>query len=64
MHNQPYVGRIADCTRKKTAKNGEIRHFYGTRLQILVGKQSPSPYDKQLGSIIKSSHEGMPPGRP
>ena len=30
MHNQPYVGRIALCTRKKLLKNGEIRHFYVT----------------------------------
>ena len=29
MHNQPYVGRIALCTRKKLIKSGEIRHFYG-----------------------------------
>ena len=29
MHNQPYVGRIAVCTRKKLLKSGEIRHFYG-----------------------------------
>ena len=29
MHNQPYVGRIALCTRKKLLKSGEIRHFYG-----------------------------------
>ena len=32
MHNQPYVGRIALCTRKKLLKSGEIRHFYGTSL--------------------------------
>ena len=31
MHNKPYVGRIALCTRKKLLKSGEIRHFYGTR---------------------------------
>ena len=29
MHNKPYVGRIALCTRKKLLKSGEIRHFYG-----------------------------------
>ena len=32
MHNQPYVGRIALCTRKKLLKSGEIRHFYGMGL--------------------------------
>ena len=30
MHNQPYVGRIALCKRKKLLKSGEIRDFYGT----------------------------------
>ena len=30
MHNQPYIGRIALCTRKKLLKSGEIRDFYGT----------------------------------
>ena len=29
MHNQPYVGRIALCTRKRLLKSGEIRDFYG-----------------------------------
>ena len=29
MHNQPYVGRIALCKRKKLLKSGEIRDFYG-----------------------------------
>ena len=28
MNNQPYVGRIALCTRKKLLKSGEIRAFY------------------------------------
>ena len=32
MHNQPYVGRITLCTRKKLLKSGEIRDFYGTVL--------------------------------
>ena len=29
MHNQPYVGRITLCTRKKLLKSGEIKAFYG-----------------------------------
>ena len=33
MHNQPYVGCIALCTRKKLLKSGEIRHFYGISYQ-------------------------------
>ena len=28
MHNQPYVGRIAFCRRKKMLKSGETRAFY------------------------------------
>ena len=34
MHKQPYVGRIALCTRKKLLKSGEIRHFYGTIVNV------------------------------
>ena len=30
MHNQPYVGRIALCTRKKLLKSVEIRDFYSS----------------------------------
>ena len=29
MHNQPYVGRVSLCARKKLLKSGEIRDFYG-----------------------------------
>ena len=28
MHEQPYIGYIALCTRKKTIKSGEIGVFY------------------------------------
>ena len=38
MHNQPYVGRIALCTRKKLLKSGEIRHFYGMK------RGGPTPF--------------------
>ena len=38
MHiaHQPYVGRIALCTRKKLLKSGEIRDFYGTSQFLLL----------------------------
>ena len=52
MHNQPYVGRITLCTRKKLlkgdeirrnkAKGGEIRHFYGSI--ILLTKTTARKY--------------------
>ena len=35
MHNQPCVGRIALCEKKKLLKSGEIRNFRGiNRFQI------------------------------
>ena len=54
MHNQPYVGRVALCTRKKLLKSGEIRHFYGIEHLILDGRSiSPFPYSF-INIIMKS----------
>ena len=41
MHNQPYVGHIALCTRKKLLKSGEIRDFYGN---LCYSKQEKLQY--------------------
>ena len=44
MHNQPYVGRIALCTRKKLLKlkSGEIRHFYGNQEKYQISYENYS----------------------
>ena len=42
MHNQPYVGRIALCKRKKLLKSGEIRHFYGIPIALQTYEGCPT----------------------
>ena len=54
MHNQPYLCRIALCTRKKLLKSGEIRHFYGIEIEIQLRKRC---HERCKGQMWKDEGE-------